>query len=633
MRQLRDKYGPELEERELQVLDSFLSDPDIIPAYRICKRMNRARDALRHSADPKPKITNSAHLLGDCIKDLRSRHQCSPDPDRSELIYLLSSLTLTHTLVSHDRIATMDYFTPFPSQLYPSGGLTPIHSPRGLSPNISRSVSSSGLLEGTAVREFRLEGAARTGSVASALQLAEIHTRESSGSSFVNQRPVSRTAYGQRGAEGRIVLVRKSHKQMGCTVNKVGESIIVSGTLRHSDAEKCGQLHPGDEILEINGRTVLGRSSEQVMNFILTQAGPMIVFLIVPCSGSDRKEIFIRAFYDFSPQQVPNSPFSGVLLPFRKGQILRLLSCQDTEWWEAKQLSDAPEAVPGLIPAKKRDDTMDSPGELSEHVGKGSKKKIRWPKSKKKKKSDIPTDASSIPLTQDLVSYEEVGLLAPSPTLKPRPVIIVGAPGVGHKRVIQSVLDKYPHIFCLPIYHTSRPPKSYEKKGIEYHFTSRRTFEQSVTQKIILDPWEIGSHMYGVSPASLQVVVENGKFCIQSLTPESMRFIRNQTNLMPYVVFLSAPQAGTLREQLKQTQKGAFRRVRSDQGSKDKQITTIISSSQEISQEFGAYFDETLTNLNSESTADHIHQISVRLSREPQWVPISWIHTLKPNNH
>ena len=633
MRQLRDKYGPELEERELHVLDSFLSDPDIIPAYKICKRMNRARETLRHSEDPKPKITNSAHLLGDCIKDLRTRHQYSPDSDRAELIYILSSLTLTHTLVSHDRIATMDFFTPFPSQLYPSGGLTPLHSPRGLSPNISRSVSSSGLLEGTAMREFRLDNAARSGSVASALQLGEIHLRENSGASFVNQRPVSRTAYGQKGADARIVLVRKSHKQMGCTVNKVGESIIVSGTLRHSDAEKCGQLHPGDEILEINGRTVLGRSSEQVMNFILGQNGPMIVFLIVPCSGSERKEIFIRSFYDFSSQQVPECTFSAVLLPFKKGEILRLISCQDTEWWEAKQMGDAPEAVPGLIPAKKREDTMDTPGDLSEHVGKGSKKKIRWPKSKKKKKPDLFIDVASIPLTQELVTYEEVGLLAPSPNLKPRPVIIVGAAGVGHKRVIQSVLDKYPHIFTLPIYHTSRPPKAYEKKGIEYHFTSRRTFEQSLAQRIILDPWEIGSHMYGVSPASLQVVVEQGKFCIQSLTPESMRFIRNQTNLMPYVIFLAAPQADTLREQLKQTQKGAFRRVRSDQGSKDKQITTIISSSLEISQEYGAYFDETITNLNSEATADHIHQISVRLSREPQWVPISWIHTLKPNTH
>ena len=127
MRQLRDKYGPELEQRELQVLDSFLSDPDIIPAYKICKRMNRARQSLKRAEDPLPKITNSAHLLGDCLKDLRNGPLS--DPDSSELTYLLSSLTLTHALVSHDRIATMDYFTPFPSPLYPSSGLTPLHSP------------------------------------------------------------------------------------------------------------------------------------------------------------------------------------------------------------------------------------------------------------------------------------------------------------------------------------------------------------------------------------------------------------------------------------------------------------------------------------------------------------------------
>ena len=613
------------------MLDSFLSDPDIIPAYKICKRMNRARQSLKRAEDPLPKITNSAHLLGDCLKDLRNGPLS--DPDSSELTYLLSSLTLTHALVSHDRIATMDYFTPFPSPLYPSSGLTPLHSPGRLSPTISRSVSSSGLLEGTNLREFRFDRA-RSGSVASALQLTDQHTRGNSVSSFVYQRPISRTAYGEKGLNARIVLVRTSHRQMGCTVNKVGDSIIVTGTLRHSDAEKCGRLHPGDEILEVNGKTVRGRSSEQVMNFILSQTGTMIVFLIVPCSPGDKKELFIRAFYDFAARQVPDCPFVDLLLPFGKGEILRLLSCHDEEWWEAKQLCDPPEAVPGLIPARKKEDMSDLlSGETHEQGGKsGSKKRIRWPKSKKKKKSDLSLDPTSLPLTQDIVTYEEVGLLAPSANYQPRPILLVGAAGVGHKRVIHCLLDKYPHIFQLPVYHTSRPPKSHEKKGIEFHFTSRRNFEHCVTQKIILDPWESGSHMYGVSPTSLQVVVESGKYCIQALTPDSMRYIRNQTNFMPYVLFLAAPQAEVLREQLKQTQKGAFRRVRSDQGSRDKQITSIIHASREIAMEYGGYFDEAVTNVSSQATAEHIYQLSVRLKNEPQWVPISWIHTLKPSH-
>ncbi|KAI6657339.1 hypothetical protein LOD99_87 [Oopsacas minuta] len=353
MRQLRDKYGPELEQRELQNEQS----------KRIPKR----------SEDPFSKITNSAHLLGDCIKDLRNKF--GSDPDRTELIYLLSSLNLTHTLVSHDRIATIDFFTLSPSPLYPHSGLTPLHSPGKLPPNISRSVSSSGLLEGTNSREFRIDSAARSGSVASALQLIDLHTRENSRSSSVYQRPISRTVYGGKGINARIVLVRKSHKQMGCTVNKVGDSIIVTGTLKHSDAEKCGRLHPGDEILEVNGKTVRGRSSEHVMNFILSQTGPMIVFLIVPCLGADKKEIFIRPFYDFSAQQVPDCSFIDVLLPFNKGEILRLLSCHDDEWWEAKQLVDAPEAVPGLIPAKKKEDPNDLlPGEVPEPGGKSKKR-------------------------------------------------------------------------------------------------------------------------------------------------------------------------------------------------------------------------------------------------------------------
>jgi MAGUK p55 subfamily member 5 len=55
----------------------------------------------------------------------------------------------------------------------------------------------------------------------------------------------------------------------GATVRKEGESIIISRIVKGGAAEKSGLLHDGDEILEINGIDIRGKSIDDVCDLMV----------------------------------------------------------------------------------------------------------------------------------------------------------------------------------------------------------------------------------------------------------------------------------------------------------------------------------------------------------------------------
>lgn len=62
-------------------------------------------------------------------------------------------------------------------------------------------------------------------------------------------------------------------------------------------------------------------------------------------------QMFIRALFDYDPNEDKAIPCKEAGLAFRKGDILQIMSQDDATWWQAKHEGDAnPRA--GLIPSK-----------------------------------------------------------------------------------------------------------------------------------------------------------------------------------------------------------------------------------------------------------------------------------------
>lgn len=67
----------------------------------------------------------------------------------------------------------------------------------------------------------------------------------------------------------------------GATVRNEGDAVVIGRVVRGGAAEKSGLLHEGDEVLEVNGVEMRGKSVNAVCDILAGMEGTL-TFLIVP---------------------------------------------------------------------------------------------------------------------------------------------------------------------------------------------------------------------------------------------------------------------------------------------------------------------------------------------------------------
>lgn len=104
-----------------------------------------------------------------------------------------------------------------------------------------------------------------------------------------------------------INCVQTSHKPrvlcaQGATVRNDGDAVIIGRIVRGGAAEKSGLLHEGDEVLEVNGVEMRGKSINDVCDILSVMTGPL-TFMIVPSANrvtyqntNGNRENFIVSF-------------------------------------------------------------------------------------------------------------------------------------------------------------------------------------------------------------------------------------------------------------------------------------------------------------------------------------------------
>ena len=78
--------------------------------------------------------------------------------------------------------------------------------------------------------------------------------------------------------------------------------MVVGRIVRGGVAERSGLLHEGDEILEVNGIEVRGKSINDVCDLVASMTGT-ITFLIVPAASSSPSNTTV-----VKPALTPNQP-------------------------------------------------------------------------------------------------------------------------------------------------------------------------------------------------------------------------------------------------------------------------------------------------------------------------------------
>lgn len=260
----------------------------------------------------------------------------------------------------------------------------------------------------------------------------------------------------------RIIQIEKSSEPLGATVRNEGEAIVIGRIVRGGAAEKSGLLHEGDEILEVNGTEMRGKSVNDVCA-ILAQMVGTLTFLIVPAGspppggGLGREQVLhVRAHFDYDPEDDLYIPCRELGISFQKGDVLHVISRDDPNWWQAYREGEEDQTLAGLIPSQQfqhQRETMKLAiaGESGRGRGKDANVKgatllcARKGRKKKKKASSeagyplYATTTSEDPEPEEILTYEEVSLYYPRASHK-RPIVLIGPPNIGRHELRQRLM-------------------------------------------------------------------------------------------------------------------------------------------------------------------------------------------------
>ncbi|XP_052869006.1 uncharacterized protein LOC128274746 [Anopheles cruzii] len=600
---------------------SLLLGPGIARALAI-------RSAVLERRRPKvqnPICSNAQALAKDCVESLAQ----SGSPAAIELCDLLSTYEMEGLLLAHDRIATTTDRSPVVSY-----GGSPINA-------TLPSLSNNNNINNNTLTSSAVKPATVMPSIPNNTSLVN-----NNNNNIAKREPMSVPLGVLRdGSQDhiKIIQIEKSSEPLGATIRNEGEAVVIGRVVRGGAAEKSGLLHEGDEILEVNGIEMRGKSVNDVCALLGSMTGTL-TFLVVPAGipqimpgmgMRDPPVLHVRAHFDYDPEDDLYIPCRELGISFQKGDVLHVISRDDPNWWQAYREGEEDQTLAGLIPSQSFQHQRESMKlAIAGEVGLRTRKDIngkagggggstllcaRKGRKKKKKASSehgyplYATATADDPDPEEILTYEEVALYYPRASHK-RPIVLIGPPNIGRHELRQRLMADSER-FAAAIPHTSRAQREGEVPGQDYHFISRQQFESDILARKFVEHGEYEKAYYGTSLEAIRAVVASGKICVLNLHPQSLKLLRS-SDLKPYTVLVAPPSLEKLRQ----------KRIRTGEPYKEEELKEIIATARDMEARWGHLFDMIIINNDTERAYHQLLAEINSLEREPQWVPSSWLH-------
>uniref|UniRef100_A0A8C9THT3 MAGUK p55 scaffold protein 7a n=1 Tax=Scleropages formosus TaxID=113540 RepID=A0A8C9THT3_SCLFO len=439
----------------------------------------------------------------------------------------------------------------------------------------------------------------------------------------------------------KIIRLVKNKEPLGATIKRDENSgaVVVARIMRGGAADRSGLIHVGDELREVNGIPVDDKKPEEIIR-ILAQSQGAITFKIIPGIKDEvpsmEPKMFVRAFFDYDPNEDKAIPCKEAGLAFSKGDILQIMSQDDGTWWQAKHEGDAnPRA--GLVPSKQFQErrfavrgptTPIQPQKATSRRSSILRRSFRLSRrDRKTNKSMYECKKSDLYDMADVPTYEEVAAYRRPAGGRHRLVVLVGPTGVGLNELKRKLLISDPQHFGVTVPHTTRGKRSQESDGVEYHFISKHLFETDIQNNKFVEYGEYKGNYYGTSLDSVRSVLSKNKVCLLDVQPHTLKHLRT-AEFKPFVVFVKPPSL----ERLRETRKNAkLISGKDEKGSakpfSEEDFQEMITTAQATESQYGHLFEKVVINDELTATFTELRNALKRLETETQWVPIHWTHS------
>ncbi|KAM9784691.1 MAGUK p55 subfamily member 3 isoform 2-T3 [Syngnathus typhle] len=471
----------------------------------------------------------------------------------------------------------------------------------------------------------------------------------------------------------KIVRLVKNKEPLGATIRRDDASgaVIVARIMRGGAADRSGLVHVGDELREVNGVSVVHKRPDEISQLLSQSQGSITLKIIPAVKEEDRlreSKVYLRALFDYIPLEDKATPCQEAGMPFKRGDILQVVTQDDPTWWQAKRVGDS-NLRAGLIPSKHfqerrlayrmkvgtlphpkspktpsydqacdKDDcecegyfngqyivspkcnaVAPSCGQVFswEFYSAGLRRSFRLSRKDRQGSSSDGSD----PGDSEFLTYEEVSRYQQRPNERPRLVVLIGSLGARINELKQRVIAENPHRYAVAVPHTTRPKKAHEKEGVEYHFVTKQQFDADVLHNKFIEHGEYKENQYGTSIEAVRSVQAKNKMCIVDVQPEALRRLRT-AEFKPYVVFVK-PRVPEGRRRRAATSPGGAEQGRVT----DEDLQEMRQSALQMDQQYGHLVDRVLIKEDSASACAELQSILERLERECFWVPLSWLRT------
>ncbi|XP_069188068.1 MAGUK p55 subfamily member 7 isoform X7 [Procambarus clarkii] len=429
----------------------------------------------------------------------------------------------------------------------------------------------------------------------------------------------------------KIVQLVKSNEPMGATIKQDDRTgaIVIARIMHGGAADRSGLIHVGDEVQEVNNLNVIGKTPGDVLK-ILMQAEGTITFKLLPAGSSAHlreSKVRVRAYFDYDPKEDKHIPCKEAGLAFMKHDILHIVTQDDPYWWQARREGDRNMRA-GLIPSRqlqerrilthRQDQTAN--GQIAGNIIPKSPSCKPSPKVKK-----IIYDASESEDfdREEVATYEEVARLYPRPGL-PRPIVLIGPPGVGRNELKRRLISIDTDKFRTPIPMTSRPPRLGEVNNRDYQFVTREELDEEANAGTLVEHGEFKGHLYGTSSVTLKSLINAGYVVVVTPHYQALKYLRT-AEFKPYVIYIKPPTLAVLKE----TRQAAHARSTFDEnnsrGFTEDEFKDMLKAAARIEFHYSHWFDEVIVNDELSSAFERLVAAVNKVESEPLWVPASWV--------
>ncbi|XP_075890328.1 MAGUK p55 subfamily member 3-like [Nelusetta ayraudi] len=445
----------------------------------------------------------------------------------------------------------------------------------------------------------------------------------------------------------KIVRLVKNKEPLGATIRRddATGAVIVARIMRGGAADRSGLVHVGDELREVNGNLITHKRPDEISQ-ILSQSQGSITLKIIPAVADEDKlkenPVYLRALFNYTPYEDKATPCQEAGLPFKRRDILQVVSQEDTTWWQAKRVGDcnlraalipstqfqerrlryrmkmgsfpAPASPRALTYDRAEREDCDSEGALNGKEIAGLRKNFRLRKERHGSPGDPQTPDTS---HAEFMIYEEVMQYLPHPGDRPRLIVLIGSLGARVNELKQKVIAENPRHYGLAVPHTTRPRKAHERDGVEYHFIIKTAFEADIQNGKFIEFGEYNDNLYGTSLESIRRILAQNKSCVVDVQPEVLKTLRT-AEFKPYIVFV--------RTRVHETQRKPLGSLSSlSLGITEEDLQEMKQSAERIDECYGHWVDYVLVKEDPPSAFAELHLVLERLHVEPQWVPVGWV--------